>query len=178
MKIFSGVPHGQKMFVGYKRHSAETFSDASTTKKRKGTPGRSSVGGSPISTPLRPDICKGQADIRSKSASQCDTFIKRKKMTASNKMVIFQAVANKEREIIEYDDQPLSFYRIMAHYVGGLGMVPEDVRHKHVKDNLFTFIYKNVDYTKVTKNDLYVNTQLISNKYTQRCTFLSKICSI
>ena len=37
----------------------------------------------------------------------------------------------------------------MTQYVDGLGMVPEDVWHKQVKDMLCTFIMQNVSYTKV-----------------------------
>ena len=93
--------------------------------------------------------CIAQADYKAKNAAQCDVFLKRKKVTTSNKALIFQHIKDKELEIIEYDTKPLSFYWIMMQYIGGLGMVPEDVQHKQVKEHLFIFVHANVQCTKV-----------------------------
>ena len=114
-----------------------------------GTPGCSSFCGSPSSTPFRLDVCIAQADYKTKNAAQCDLFLKHKKLTAANKAAIFQVIQEKELDIIEYDNKPQTFFRIMTQYVDGLGMVPEDVQHKQVKEMLFTFIMQNVSYTKV-----------------------------
>ena len=92
-----------------------------------GTPGHSSFCGSPSSTPFRADVCIAQADYKAKNAAQCDSFIKRKKLTAANKAAIFQVIQEKELDIIEYDNKPQTFFCIMTQYVDGLGMVPEDV---------------------------------------------------
>ena len=114
-----------------------------------GTPGCSSFCGSPSSTPFRPDVCIAQADYKAKNAAQCDLFIKCKRLTAANKAAIFQVIQDNELDIIEYDSKPQTFFCIMMQYVDGLGMVPEDVWHKQVKEMLFTFIMQNVSYTKV-----------------------------
>ena len=114
-----------------------------------GTPGCISFCGSPLSTLFRPDVCITQADYKSKNAAQCDSFIKHKKLTAANKAAIFQVIQDKELDIIEYDSKPQTFFCIMTQYVDGLGMVPEDVQNKQVKEMLFTFIMQNVSYTKV-----------------------------
>ena len=73
----------------------------------------------------------------------------KKKMTAGNRMTIFDVVKKKGRDVIDFPEGPQSFYRIMTHYVAGLNFVPEDGRHKHLQQDLFTFVMKNVDYTKV-----------------------------
>ena len=152
-KLFSSPPQSSKKFIGMKRHTSQSFMDAGSAKRKKtssGTPVRGSMVGSPSSTPYRPEICIAQADYKAKNTAQCDTFLKRKKVTSANKAAVFQHIKDKELEIIEYDTQPLSFYRIMTQYIGGLGMIPEDVRHKQVKEKLFTFVMQNVHYTKVT----------------------------
>ena len=150
-KLFASPPQGIKKILGMKWHTSQYFIDAGSAKRRKtnGTPSRSSVGGIPLSTPFHPEICIAQANYKTKNTAQCDLFLKRKKVTASNKPLIFQHIKDKDLEKIEFDTKPLSFYRIMTQYIGGLGMVPEDVRHKQVKDSLFTFVMQNVQYTKV-----------------------------
>ena len=106
-KLFTSPPKGGQRFLGMKRHTPQSFLyPGNTKKKRTGTPGRSNFGGSPSSTPYRPDICVAQADNKAKCAAQCDQFIKRKKLTNTNKSLVYQHVQKKGLEIIDYDTKP------------------------------------------------------------------------
>ena len=87
-----------------------------------------------------------------KTAELGATFIKNKKITANNVSVIYDSVSQHGREIVEYNEEVQSFYRIMTHYVPMLGMIPEDQRYIELKRNLFEFVMKNTEYTKVSLN--------------------------
>ena len=64
--------------------------------------------------------------------------------------VIYDNVSEQHnREIIEYHEDVQSFYKIMTHYVPSLGMIPEDTRYLKLKKNLFEFVMKDTEYTKV-----------------------------
>ena len=112
-RTFSSPPVHRQMFPGLKRYTSETFVESSSAKRRRSasTPNRSTLGGSPSTTPLRPEICVSQADVKAKQAIVCDTFLKKKKMTPAQKIPVFQHITKKGREIIEYDEKPMSFYR-------------------------------------------------------------------
>ena len=78
-----------------------------------------------------------------------DTFIRKKKLTNNNRMAIFDAVLKKNRAVIQFDEGPQSFYKIMTHYAPNLNFVPEDVKHKELQQQLFGFIMENNKYMKV-----------------------------
>ena len=148
---FHSPPHHGQAFSGLKCMSSDRFIESygSSAKRRRNTPGRSPVMGSPASTQDATEILQSQSEAKGKLALAADTFLKKKKMTSNNHMTIFDAVSKKKRDIIEFDDGPQSFYRIMTHYAPNLNFMPEDVKHKEVQQNLFTFVMENVKYTKV-----------------------------
>ena len=147
----------RKMFPGMKRHTPQSFSEVVATKRRKtgNTPARQGVL-SPVTSPHRPinsvEEAKSKADAMCKSADLGATFIKNKKITANNVPLIYDSVSQHGREIVEYHEEVQSFYRIMTHYVPTLGMIPEDQRYLELKRNLFEFVMKNTEYTKVSSN--------------------------
>ena len=53
----------------------------------------------------------------------------------------------------------------MRQYIDGLGMVPEDVQHKQVKEMLFMFIMQNVSYTKVNVMNHWNNLKYLQRLY-------------
>ena len=64
--------------------------------------------------------------------------------------VIYDNVSEQHnREIIEYHEDVQSFYKRMTHYVPLLGMIPKDTCYLELKKNLFEFVMKNTEYTKV-----------------------------
>ena len=152
---FSSPPVAQrKMFSGMKRHTPQSFSDLVSKRRKTGsTPVRQGVI-SPVTSPNRPsnsvEEAKSKADAMCKAADLGATFIKNKKITASNVQVIYDNVSEQHnREIIEYHEDVQSFYKIMTHYVPSLWMIPEDTRYLELKKNLFEFVMKNTEYTKV-----------------------------
>ena len=152
---FSSPPAAQrKMFSGMKRHTPQSFVDLVSKRRKTGsTPVRQGVI-SPVTSPNRPsnsvEEAKSKADAMCKAADLGATFIKNKKITASNVQVIYDNVSEQHnREIIEYHEDVQSFYKIMTHYVPLLGMIPEDTRYLELKKNLFEFVMKNTEYTKV-----------------------------
>ena len=151
----SSPPPTQRLFTGMKRCTSDTFTDAVSTKKprRGGTPGRGRVA-SPAHTPVRHtrniDECIAQADAKSKNAEIGNKFLRSKKVTPANGSIVFDAVRDQKREIIEFPFTPLSFYRILAHYSPDMAFVPEDERPFKLKTKLLTFVMQNIEYTKVT----------------------------
>ena len=145
----------QKLFIGMKRCTSDTFTDAVSTKKRRGggTPGRGRVT-SPAHTPVRHtrniDECIAQADAKSRNAEIGNKFLRSKKVTPANGSIVFHAVLDKNREIIEFPFTPLSFYRILAHYSPDMAFVPEDERPFKLKTKLLNFVMQNIEHTKVT----------------------------
>ena len=148
-------PQRQRLFTGMKRCTSDTFTDAVSTKKtrRGGTPGRGRVT-SPAHTPVRHtrniDECIAQADAKSRNAEIGNKFLRSKKVTPANGSIVFDAVLDKKREIIEFPFTPLSFYKILAHYSPDMAFVPEDERPFKLKTKLLNFVMQNIEYTKVT----------------------------
>ena len=148
-------PQRQTLFTGMKRCTSDTFTDAVSTKKprRGGTPGRGRVT-SPAHTHVRHtrkiDECIAQADAKSRNAEIGNKFLRSKKVTPANGSIVFDAVVEQKREIIEFPFTPLSFYRILAHYSPEMAFVPEDERPFKLKAKLLTFVMQNIEYTKVT----------------------------
>ena len=146
-------PPARTMFPGLKRHTPETFSEVMSAKKRKGsTPLRKAM--SPVTSPQRPassiEACVAKSDIVCKTVDAGTTFLKKKKLTASNANLVYDAIKEQyKRDIVEFTETHQSFFKIMTHYVASLGLVPEDVRHMELKRRLFEFIMKNIEYTKV-----------------------------
>ena len=146
-------PPARTMFPGLKRHTPETFSEVISAKKRKGsTPLRKAM--SPVTSPQRPassiEACVTKSDIVCKTVDAGTTFLKKKKLTASNANLVYDAIKEQyKRDIVEFTETHQSFFKIMTHYVASLGLVPEDVRHMELKRRLFEFIMKNIEYTKV-----------------------------
>ena len=146
-------PLARNMFPGLKRHTPETFSEVISAKKRKGsTPLRKAM--SPVISLQRPassiEACVAKSDIVCKTVDAGMTFLKKKKLTASNANLVYDAIKEQyKRDIVEFTETHQSFFKIMTHYVASLGLVPEDVRHMELKRCLFEFIMKNIEYTKV-----------------------------
>ena len=146
-------PPARTMFPGLKRHTPETFSEVISAKKRKGsTPLRKAM--SPVTSPQRPassiEACVAKSDIVCKTVDAGMTFLKTKKLTASNANLVYDTIKEQyKRDIVEFTETHQSFFKIMTHYVASLGLVPEDVRHMELKQCLFEFIMKNIEYTKV-----------------------------
>ena len=118
-------------------------------KRKKNMASRSPHVGSPSSTQTTTDILQSQAESKGKQAIAADIFIRKKKMTPSNTMTIYEVVSNKNCDVIKFDDHPQSFYKIMKHYTPNLNFIPDDVKHRELQQNLFAFIMRNMKYTKV-----------------------------
>ena len=146
-------PVGGKMFPGRKRHTQESVSDiVSSKKKRTATPGRTGSTtpvGSPNRTKASTESWIAQADARSKSANVGNTYLNKKKLTQANVAAVYNAISKHKREIVEFEDTDQSICKIMTHYLPSLAMIPEDIRHMELKQQLFTFAMKNIEYTKV-----------------------------
>ena len=138
-------PPARTMFQGLKRHTLETFSKVISAKKRKGsTPLRKAM--SPVTSPQRPassiEACVAKSDIVCKMVDAGMTFLKKKKLTASNANLVYDAIKEQyKRDIVEFAETHQSFFKIMTHYVASLGLVPEDVRHMELMEHM--------EYTKV-----------------------------
>ena len=153
--VLCSPPVGGQMFPGRKRHTQETVTDIIASKRKcTGTPNsRASGNTTPVGSPNRATTSTktwaAQADARSKSADVGNNFIKKKKLTQANVSSVYNAISKHKREIVEYEETIQSFYKIMAHYLPNLAMIPEDVRHLELKRQLFTFAMKNIEYMKV-----------------------------
>ena len=152
---FSSRPAAQrKMFSRMKRHTPQSFVDLVSKRHKTGSTLVRQGVISPVTSPncLSNSVeeAKSKADAMCKAADLGATFIKNKKITASNVQVIYDNVSEQHnREIIEYHKDVQSFYKIMTHYVPSLGMIPEDTPYLELKKNLFEFVMKNTKYTKV-----------------------------
>ena len=137
-----------RLFDGLKRMSEESFCE-SGKKSRPHTPMRTSIN-SPrlqIQSPL--DLYKAQSDLKSKTADQGNTFLKKKKIMLANMKLIFDYMCSKKRAIIEFSIAKNSFYAIIAFYVDNLGLIPDDLKPGELKSHLYNFVMKNHEYTKV-----------------------------
>ena len=130
-------PPARSMFPGLKRHTPETFSEVISAKKRKGsTSVRKAM--SPVTSPHRPassiEVCVAKSNIVCKTVDAGRTFLKKKKLTASNANLVYDAIKQQyKRDIVEFADTHQSFFKIMTHYIASLGLVPEDARHMELK---------------------------------------------
>ena len=130
-------PPARTMFPGLKRHTPETFSKVISAKKRKGsTPLRKVM--SPVTSLQRPassiEACVAKSDIVCKTVDAGTTFLKKKKLTASNANLVYDAIKEQyKRDIVKFTETHQSFFKIMTHYVASLGLVPEDVRYMELK---------------------------------------------
>ena len=103
---FNSPPQAGRIFGNRKHLSSMDFSDLySSASKRKRTPSRGSVAGSPGAAKSPTDILHAQAEAQSKSAISAETFLK-KKVTDKNKSILFEAVSRRNRDIIAFDDGP------------------------------------------------------------------------
>ena len=146
-------PGPGRVFGAFKRHSVDTFSGQSGKKKKPNTtPGRNSMS-SPAATPGRMfENVEGNlvlAECKCKLADTGDMFLRKKKTTAANASVLFQSIKERGKEVVVFDDGPQSFYKIMTYYARGLEMVPEDMRFRTLKEQLFDFVMENMKYTQV-----------------------------
>ena len=99
-----------------------------------------------------------ESDIVCKTVDAGMTFLKKKKLTASNSNLVYDAIKEQyKRDIVEFAETHQSFFKIMTHYIASLGLVPEDVRHMELKRRLFEFIMKNIEYTKVISSTIYAS---------------------
>ena len=105
------------------------------------------------STPSRqtPGVehCTSHAEAKCKASDLGNAFLKSKKLTKSNSTTIYNAIKEKDRDVVEFECGTESFYKIMTHYFPALSMTPEDVRYKELKKNLFTFVMSRTEYTQV-----------------------------
>ena len=130
-------PPARSMFPGLKRHTPEIFSEGISAKKQKGsTPIRKVM--SPVTSLYRPassiEVCVAKSDIVCKMVDAGMTFFRKKKLTASNANLVYDAIKEQyKRDIVEFAETHQSFFKIMTHYIASLSLVPEDVRHMELK---------------------------------------------
>ena len=149
---YTSPPPAGRVFSGLKCLSSEGFVENTSSVKRKrtgSTPAWSPSIGSPSHAKSSTEILQSQAEAKGKLALAVETFIRKKKLTNSNHMTIYDSVVKRKRDVIQFDDGPQSFYRIMTHYAPDLNFTPDDVKHKDLQQQLFTFIMAHVSYTKV-----------------------------
>ena len=137
-----------KLFDGLKRMSEESFCE-SGKKSRPHIPMPTTINSprSQIQSPL--DLYKAQSDLKSKTADQGNTFLKKKKITPANMKLIFDYMRSKKRDIIEFSVTKNSSYAIIAFYVDNLGLIPDNLKPRELKSCLYNFVMKNHEYTKV-----------------------------
>ena len=100
-----------RLFDGLKRMSKESFCE-SGKKSRPHTPMRTAMN-SQFQSPL--DLYKAQSDLKSKTADQANTFLKKKKITLANMKLIF--------------------YAIIVFYVDNLGLIPDDLKPRETEES-------------------------------------------
>ena len=151
-------PPAARMFLGMKRHTPQSFTEVISTKKRKvSTPARKNIG-SPVVSPFRPTSsvaeCIAKAESICKLSDAGNTFLKKKKITPTHSQAICDAVGQYNRNIVEFNESHQSFFKIMTYYYPAIGMIPEDVRYLELRRQLFDFVMKNAEYTKVNSKAL------------------------
>ena len=82
------------------------------------------------------------------------TFLKKKKITPTHSQAICDAVGQYNRNIVEFNESHQSFFKIMTYYYPTIGMIPEDVQYLELRRQLFDFVMKNAEYTKVNSKAL------------------------
>ena len=144
-----------RLFDGLKRMIEESFCE-SGKKSRPCTPMCTAMN-SPWSQNQSPlDLYKVQSDLKSKTADQGNTFLKKKKITPANMKLIFDYMCSKKRGIIEFSVAKNSFYAIIAFYVDNLGLILDDLKPGELKSCLYNFMMKNHEYTKVNISNINV----------------------
>ena len=78
-----------------------------------------------------------------------DLFLKKKKTAPSTSSALFKAIRDRGKEVVVFETDSQSFYRIMAYYAPHLSVVPENERHVTLKEDLFDFVMENRKYTQV-----------------------------
>ena len=149
---YASPPPAGRVFSGLKCLSSEEFVKNTSSAKRKrtgSTPAQSPSIGSPSHAKSSMEILQSQTEAKGKLALAAEMFIRKKKLTNSNCMTIYDSVVKRKHDVIQFDDGPQSFYRIMTHYALDLNFTPDDVKHKDLQQQLFTLIMANVSYTKV-----------------------------
>ena len=144
---FNSPPH--TAFGGIKRLSSAAFAEVTSSSKRKRTSSRSPALGSPAMLKAQQKFFNLKRNPKANSLWQQKLSSGGKKITNNNKMIVFDAVTKRKRYVIDFDEGPQYFYRIMTHYAPDLNFTPDDVKHKELQQNLFTFVMQNVSYTKV-----------------------------
>ena len=91
---FYSPPH--TAFSGMKRLSSDAFAEVTSSSKRKRTSSRSPALGSPGHAQSSMEILQSQAESKGKLALAAETFIRRKKITNNNKMMVFDAVMKRK----------------------------------------------------------------------------------
>ena len=152
------VVNPARIFPGMKKHTPQSFTEVISTKKRKvSTPACKNIG-SPVVSPFRPTSsvaeCIAKAESICKLSDARNTFLKKKKITPTHSQAICDAVGQYNRNIFEFNESHQSFFKIMTYYYLAMGMIPEDVRYLELHRQLFDFVMKNTEYTKVSSKAL------------------------
>ena len=109
---FNSPPHAA--FSGMKCLSSDAFAEVTSSSKRKRTSSRSPALGSSGHAQSSMEILQSQVESKGKLTLAAENFIQRKKITNNNKMMVFDAVMKRKRYVIDFDEGPQSFYRIMS----------------------------------------------------------------
>ena len=72
-------------------------------------------------------MLQAQVEAKGKAAIATDKFIRKKKIRDRNHLNLFDSVAKKNRDVIQFEDGPQSFYWIITYYAQDLNFVLEDV---------------------------------------------------
>ena len=151
-------PPVARMFPGMKRHTPQSFTKVISTKKRKVSAPACENIGSPVVSLFR--LTSSVAECLAKAESICklsdagNTFLKKKKITPTHLEAICDAVGQYNWNIVEFNESHQSFFKIMTYYYPPIGMIPEDVRYLELRTQLFDFVMKNAEYTKVNSKAL------------------------
>ena len=155
---FQSPPGHGRVFRGFKRHSQQTFAQGQSGKKKR-TPNRSNAADNPSTMPLRTllsaDAFLQLSEEKCKRSETGDLFLKKKKTTASTSSALFKAIQERGKEVVVFESESQSFYRIMAYYSQHIDLVPENERHHALKEQLFDFIMENRKYTQVLATNVF-----------------------
>ena len=120
-QVFNSPPPAGRVFSGMKHLSSNAFVELMSSVKRnrsKGLPpSRGSTSGSPGLFLNPTDMLQAQAEAKGKATITADNFIHKKKMTNRNCLTVFNSVTKKNRDVIQFNDGPQSFYCIITFYI-------------------------------------------------------------
>ena len=140
------------VFRGFKRHSQQTFAQGQSGKKKR-TPKSQNAAPSPSAVAQRStlslDAHLALSEEKCKLSDIGDLFLKKKKTTTSTSNSLFKAIRDRGKEVVVFETESQSFYRIMAYYAPHLNLVPENECHYTLKEDLFDFVMENRKYTQV-----------------------------